>query len=142
MVPDAEQKLQRLLAEDPIAQQEWLRDQKLRKDPRVTRTGQFLRKTSLDELPQLLNVIKGEMSLIGPRPIVDDELPRYGRASRWYLAVSPGMTGLWQVSGRNDTDYRRRVALDSYYVRNRSFRLDLMILAKTVSVIVGRRGAY
>ena len=142
MVPDAEKVLLDLLERDPVARAEWQRDFKLKNDPRVTKIGAFLRKTSLDELPQLFNVLKGEMSLVGPRPIVQAELNRYGRAARWYLAARPGMTGLWQVSGRNDTDYIRRVALDTYYVRSQSLMLDLVILLLTVRVVVARRGAY
>lgn len=142
MVVDAQTALEELLARHPELRAEWERDHKLRNDPRVTRLGRFLRKTSLDELPQLLNVLKGEMSLVGPRPIEDAELSRYGRAVRHYLASKPGITGLWQVSGRNDTDYGRRVAMDRYYAEKGSVLLDLGILARTVLVVLGRRGAY
>ncbi|MFP5307344.1 MAG: sugar transferase [Gammaproteobacteria bacterium] len=142
MVADAQTALEELLDQHPELREEWERDHKLRNDPRVTRLGRFLRKTSLDELPQLLNVLKGEMSLVGPRPIVDAELRRYGRAVRYYLASKPGITGLWQVSGRSDTDYGRRVAMDRYYAENGSVLLDLSILARTVLVVLGRRGAY
>lgn len=142
MVPDAERVLLHLLENDPAARAEWQRDFKLKNDPRITGVGAFLRKTSLDELPQLFNVLRGEMSLVGPRPIVQGELNRYGRAARWYLAVRPGMTGLWQVSGRNDTDYVRRVALDTYYVRAQSLALDFVILLMTIRVVVAGRGAY
>ena len=120
----------------------WAREHKLKDDPRITRVGRFLRKTSLDELPQILNVLKGEMSLVGPRPIVEAELPKYGRAVRHYLASKPGITGLWQVSGRNDIDYSRRVALDRHYVENASVLMDLGILLRTVWVVVARQGAY
>lgn len=142
MVPNAEQTLRELLEKDPEARAEWLRDHKLRNDPRVTRLGRFLRKTSLDELPQLWNVLCGEMSLVGPRPIVKDEMLRYGRYLPAYLAAKPGVTGLWQVTGRNDTDYRRRVVMDTYYVRKQTLWMDLKILLKTVKVVLGARGAY
>jgi Undecaprenyl-phosphate galactose phosphotransferase WbaP len=142
MVADADKVLQDLLDTSPALKTEWLRTQKLRNDPRVTRIGRFLRRTSLDELPQIWNVLLGEMSLVGPRPITRQELMRYGRNTAIYLAVKPGVTGLWQVSGRSDTDYRRRVAMDVYYVRNWKFRLDLYILFKTISVVLGGGGAY
>ena len=142
MVPNAEQILHDLLAKNPEAKAEWLRDHKLKNDPRVTRIGRFLRKTSLDELPQLWNVLRGEMSLVGPRPIVKDEMLRYGRYLRAYMAAKPGVTGLWQVMGRNDTDYRRRVVMDAYYVRKRTILMDLQILVRTVRVVIWGRGAY
>jgi Undecaprenyl-phosphate galactose phosphotransferase WbaP len=142
MVPNANQVLRELLAQNPELRAEWLRDHKLKDDPRVTMIGKLLRKTSLDELPQLWNVIRGDMSLVGPRPIVRAELPKYGRTSRYYLALKPGLTGIWQISGRNDTDYRRRVAMDRHYARTASLRLDLVVLAKTVDVVLRRRGAY
>ena len=142
MAPNAEQILQELLARDPAAEAEWVRNHKLRNDPRVTRIGRFLRRTSLDELPQLWNVLRGEMSLVGPRPIVREEMLRYGRHLPTYLAAKPGVTGLWQVTGRNDIDYRRRVAIDSYYVRNCGLLLDFHILLKTIRVVVWGRGAY
>jgi exopolysaccharide production protein ExoY len=142
MVPDAEQVLRRLLENNPELQAEWVRDHKLRHDPRVTRLGRFLRRTSLDELPQLLNVLRGEMSLVGPRPVVREELLRYGKNVGTYLAARPGITGLWQVTGRNDTDYRRRVVLDTYYVRNQNLLLDLYILLKTTGVVLRGNGAY
>ena len=142
MVPNAEQILQDLLEKDPAAKAEWVRDHKLRNDPRITPVGRFLRRTSLDELPQLWNVLRGEMSLVGPRPIVKEEMLRYGRHLRTYLAAKPGVTGLWQVTGRNDTDYRRRVVMDTYYVRKRSLLMDLRILFKTVKVVIWGHGAY
>ena len=142
MIPDADQVLRDLLESDPALRAEWVRDHKLRHDPRVTRLGRFLRRTSLDELPQLVNVLRGEMSLVGPRPVVREELLRYGRNVGTYLAVKPGITGLWQVTGRNDTDYRRRVVLDTYYVRNQNLVLDLYILLKTTGVVLGGNGAY
>jgi undecaprenyl-phosphate galactose phosphotransferase len=142
MVPDADAVLRELLAKDPQARADWERDFKLKNDPRVTRIGAFLRKTSLDELPQLFNVLKGDMSLVGPRPVVRDEIGRYGKAASLYLSVRPGMTGLWQVSGRNDIRYRRRVAMDAYYVRSWTLWLDIAILLMTVRVVLMRRGAY
>jgi len=141
MYRDSERMLQELLLSDPAARAEWERDQKLSRDPRVTPVGHFLRKTSLDELPQLINVLRGEMSLVGPRPITTGELARYG-AARWhYLSVTPGMTGLWQVSGRNNTTYDERVALDRRYVEERSVGLDLSILWRTLGVVLARDGA-
>ncbi len=142
MVPNAERALRELLEHHPEMRAEWVRDHKLRCDPRVTRLGGFLRRTSLDELPQLWNVLRGEMSLVGPRPIVREELMRYGRCLSVYLSSKPGITGLWQVTGRNNTDYRRRVALDVYYVRKQSLLLDLYILLKTPRVVLGGGGAY
>jgi exopolysaccharide production protein ExoY len=142
MVPNADQMLRELLERDPAVKVEWVRNHKLRSDPRVTGLGRFLRRTSLDELPQLWNVIRGDMSLVGPRPVIREELLRYGRNVRTYLSAKPGVTGLWQVKGRNDTDYRRRVVLDTYYVRNQSLLLDVYILIKTVSVVLGGGGAY
>jgi Undecaprenyl-phosphate galactose phosphotransferase WbaP len=142
MVPNADQVLRSLLERDPELKAEWVRDHKLRNDPRITRLGRFLRRTSLDELPQLWNVLRGEMSLVGPRPVVREELLRYGRSVGIYLAAKPGITGLWQVTGRNDTDYRRRVVLDAYYVRNQTLLLDLYILVKTTGVVLGGTGAY
>lgn len=140
MVPDAENVLKRVLAENPELQAEWDRDEKLRKDPRVTPVGEFLRRTSLDELPQLFNVLIGDMSLVGPRPATDVGRAHYGRAWRRYLAVRPGMTGLWQVSGRNDVGFQRRVALDVYYIRNQTLWLDVQILFRTIRVVLGSTG--
>jgi lipopolysaccharide/colanic/teichoic acid biosynthesis glycosyltransferase len=142
MVTDADSVLQDLLNSDRQIKEEWLRDHKLRDDPRVTSFGRFLRRTSLDELPQLWNVLRGDMSLVGPRPVVPDELRRYGRRVPVVLSTQPGITGLWQISGRNNTEYRRRVALDVCYVRSRSVLLDLYILFKTLRVVFTRRGAY
>jgi lipopolysaccharide/colanic/teichoic acid biosynthesis glycosyltransferase len=142
MVPDAERVLSAYLAHNIEARAEWARDQKLRNDPRVTRLGRFLRATSLDELPQLINVLKGDMTLVGPRPVVHEELERYGEALADYLSVRPGVTGLWQVSGRNDTGYEQRVALDVWYVQNRSLLVDFRILLQTLAVPFARRGAY
>jgi Undecaprenyl-phosphate galactose phosphotransferase WbaP len=142
MVPDAERRLRELLERRSELKAEWLRDHKLRNDPRITALGRFLRRTSLDELPQIWNVLRGDMSLVGPRPVVREELLRYGRCSSVYLSARPGITGLWQVTGRNDTDYRRRVVLDVYYVRKRSLLLDVYILLKTTRVVLGGGGAY
>jgi Undecaprenyl-phosphate galactose phosphotransferase WbaP len=142
MVPNADQVLAELLEGDPQARADWERDFKLKRDPRITPIGAFLRATSLDELPQLWNVVKGEMSLVGPRPIIEEELERYGDHVGYYLEAPPGMTGLWQISGRNDTGYDDRVALDCWYVRNWSLWYDLVILVKTVGVVFARKGAY
>jgi len=142
MVPDADKKLQLILSRNPALQAEWHKEQKLKDDPRISRIGAFLRRSSLDELPQLLNVLKSEMSLVGPRPIVEDELAKYGLEKSYYLMVRPGMTGLWQVSGRNNVDYDTRVYLDAWYVKNWSLWYDLAILFKTVKVVFGRSGAY
>lgn len=142
MVPNAQELLKELLATDPEAKAEWDREFKLKNDPRITSIGHFLRKTSLDELPQLWNVLKGDMSLVGPRPVIQEEVERYGENARHYLEAKPGMTGLWQVSGRNDLDYESRVQLDSWYVENWSMWTDFVILMRTVAVVLGRQGAY
>lgn len=141
MYSDADQRLGKHLAENPDAAEEWRRDMKLRHDPRVTPLGRILRMTSLDELPQLFNVFLGDMSLIGPRPIVEAEVEKYGEAYRVFSSVRPGVTGLWQVSGRSDTDYTRRVSLDTYYVLNWSPWMDWWILLRTVYVVLLMRGA-
>lgn len=142
MVPNAQRVLAELLAQNPEAKAEWDRDFKLKNDPRVTPIGAFLRRTSLDELPQLWNVLKGEMSLVGPRPIIEEELLRYENKVDFYLCTRPGMTGLWQVSGRNDIDYSERVALDAWYVKNWNLWYDIAILFKTIKVVLKRNGAY
>jgi len=142
MVSNADQALNACLAANPEMRAEWERDHKLKNDPRITRIGRFLRKTSLDELPQLINVLRGEMSLVGPRPIVQGEIEKYGESFGLYTQVIPGLTGLWQVSGRNLTTYRERVELDNYYVRNWSPWLDIYLLARTVKVVVTGYGAY
>ena len=142
MIPDAEEKLKVYLAENLDAQKEWNETFKLTNDPRVTRLGNFLRRTSLDELPQLWNVIRGEMSLVGPRPIVEEEVSRYGENIREYYMVLPGITGMWQVSGRSDTTYPERVAMDTWYVRNWSVWIDIMYLFKTVKAVLKEKGAY
>ena len=142
MLVDADRRLQELLAQDPVARAEWERDHKLRDDPRITALGSFLRRSSVDEIPQLFNVLRGEMSLVGPRPIVAAEVPRYRRYINHYCSVTPGITGLWQVSGRNDVSYRRRVALDVTYARSKSLLFDLKILAATVPAVLLRKGSY
>jgi lipopolysaccharide/colanic/teichoic acid biosynthesis glycosyltransferase len=141
MAVDAEAQLLALLQRDPAARAEWERDHKLTHDPRITRLGDFLRRSSLDELPQLINVLRGEMSLVGPRPIVPAEIARYRRYFACYCRVRPGITGLWQVSGRSDLPYRRRVALDVVYARSRSAGLDFKILLATAPAVLARRGA-
>ncbi len=142
MVKDADAQLAAYLERHPELRAEWERDHKLKDDPRVTWIGRFLRRTSLDELPQLWNILRGEMSLVGPRPIVRDEVVKYGVHYELYGKVRPGLSGLWQVSGRNDTTYGERVALDCYYVRNWSVWLDLVVLARTVRVVLLGKGAY
>ena len=128
MVENSQEMLDKHLAENPAARAEWDATHKLRDDPRITPLGRFLRETSLDELPQLMNVIRGEMSLVGPRPIVQAEVPKYANRIDDYLSARPGITGLWQVSGRSDVDYDRRVELDSQYVSGWSFFRDIAIL--------------
>lgn len=142
MVRNSQAVLAQLLATNSAAKAEWEADQKLKNDPRVTRIGRFLRATSLDELPQILNVLKGDMSLVGPRPVVQEELARYGDAAKVYLSLKPGLTGLWQVSGRNNVSYDQRVALDCEYAARQSLLLDLSILARTVKVVLWRDGSY
>ena len=142
MATDAEARLDALLASDPAARAEWDKAHKLRDDPRVTGVGRFLRKSSLDELPQLWSVLKGDMSLVGPRPIVEKEAARYGRYLQHYCAVRPGLTGLWQISGRNDVSYRRRVAYDVLYVRTSGVYDNLRILVLTVPSVLASRGSY
>jgi Undecaprenyl-phosphate galactose phosphotransferase WbaP len=142
MVPNAEVQLKSLLDQNPDLKLQWEKEHKLKNDPRISKLGDFLRRTSLDELPQLFNVVKSEMSLVGPRPIVQEELQKYGLEKSYYLMVRPGMTGLWQVSGRNDLDYETRVYLDAWYVKNWSLWYDLALLAKTIKVVLFRNGAY
>ena len=144
MRKDADRVLAAILAADPELRAEFERDHKLRNDPRITPLGRFLRRSSLDELPQFINVLRGQMSVVGPRPIVWDELPRYGAAMDEVLSVRPGLTGLWQVSGRNNLTYEQRVRLDLHYVRQRSFWLDLRIILRTIGVVLlpMDRGAY
>lgn len=141
MVLNAGEVLEDLLARDPAARAEWEREHKLHDDPRVTKLGKVLRATSLDELPQLVNVIRGEMSLVGPRPIVSDEIRRYGKFFHEYRRCRPGITGRWQVSGRNDVDYPTRVQLDRDYANRWSLISDIAILFKTVYVVIQKKGA-
>jgi exopolysaccharide production protein ExoY len=141
MIIGAENCLQEYLMHHPQANAEWAREQKLAFDPRVTPIGKFLRATSLDELPQLVNVLKGEMSLVGPRPVTNSELSHYNQHVSEYASVLPGITGLWQVSGRNDVSYERRVELDCEYVLRRTMLLDIKILMRTAGVILSRKGA-
>jgi len=141
MVPDAKQRLETLLAEDPAAREQWARERKLDSDPRITGFGDFLRKSSLDELPQLWNVFRGEMSLVGPRPVPSDELDQnYGQYRRVYLKMRPGVTGLWQVSGRNDVSYSERVQMDARYFKSISLKQDLSIIMHTASAVLNRTG--
>ena len=142
MVRDADAVLTRHLMTDPAAAIEWRDTRKLRDDPRVTSLGRLLRKSSLDELPQLINIIRGDMSCVGPRPIMADELERYGENARDYLAARPGLTGAWQVTGRTTTDFPTRVSLDAHYVRNWSLFSDLAILAKTPLAVVRTADAF
>lgn len=142
MIINADEVLQKLLEIDSAAREEWEKDFKLKEDPRITRLGNILRKTSLDELPQIINVLQGEMSFVGPRPIITDEIKKYGDYFEYFKSVKPGITGLWQVSGRNDISYDERVQLDLWYVRNWSVELDVMILIKTIAVVLFRKGSY
>ena len=142
MVPDAQERLEEYLAQNPEARKEWEESFKLTNDPRVTKLGAFLRRTSLDELPQLWNVLMGDMSLVGPRPIVTKEIERYGDYIREYYMVPPGITGMWQVNGRSDTTYEERVAMDTWYVRNWSVWIDLVYLFKTIKTVFTGKGAY
>jgi len=142
MAQNADRVLQDYLDKSPELKAEWLATHKLKQDPRVTRVGALLRKSSLDELPQLWNILIGDMSLVGPRPIVDAEVEKYGKCFEHYVQVRPGLTGLWQVSGRNNTTYERRVELDEYFVRNQSLKLYVQILLKTALVVLNRDGAY
>jgi Undecaprenyl-phosphate galactose phosphotransferase WbaP len=142
MVADADKKLKELLDTDKNARKEWDQNQKLKNDPRITGIGRFIRKTSIDEFPQFINVLKGEMSLIGPRPIVDNEIEKYGSDFQRIFSIKPGLTGLWQVSGRSDTNYTDRVSYDTYYLQSWSVWLDIWIIFKTFGVILWGRGAY
>jgi exopolysaccharide production protein ExoY len=142
MVSDAPERLRHLLETDPTAAAEWASQRKLRYDPRVTAIGAILRKSSLDELPQLFNVLKGDMSIVGPRPVTDDELNMYSDAADAYLACRPGLTGLWQVSGRSTTTYKKRVACDTFYARSWSMSLDAKILIVTIPALLLSDDAY
>lgn len=143
MVVNSQEMLQKYLVKNPAAREEWERDFKLKDDPRVTPIGKFLRSTSLDELPQIFNVLRGEMSLVGPRPVIQEELDKYyGETAKLYCTVKPGITGLWQVSGRSDIGYDERVALDATYIKYRSMWGDIVILWKTIGVVLMNKGAY
>ena len=142
MVVNSDVVLRQALARDPALAAEWTDTRKLRDDPRVTRVGKFLRKTSLDELPQLINIMRLEMSLVGPRPIVESEVALYGDNIAEYYATRPGLTGLWQVSGRSNVSYDHRVALDVHYVNHWTLWKDFLLLAKTIPAVLAREGAY
>ena len=142
MVMDGDRALEAHLRKYPALRREWEETRKLKNDPRVTRVGTVLRKLSIDELPQLINILAGDMSIVGPRPVVDDELSYYGRAAQFYLRSRPGLTGLWQISGRNDISYQSRVAFDRQYVENWSLRQDVLIIVKTVPAVCAQRGSY
>ncbi|WP_313193849.1 sugar transferase [Shinella zoogloeoides] len=142
MAENGDALLQRYLDENPQAREEWRETRKLQDDPRVTVVGSVLRKLSLDELPQLINILRGEMSIVGPRPVVEDELELYEASAVYYLRSRPGLTGLWQVSGRNDVSYAARIAFDTHYVRNWSLTSDLVIVARTIPAVCLSRGSY
>lgn len=142
MVVDAEKALKKYLEVNPEAREEWSKEFKLKNDPRVTKIGRFLRRTSLDEFPQLINVLKGEMSLVGPRPIVRAEIKKYGEYINDFYLVPPGVTGVWQVSGRSDTTYEERIKMDSWYVHNWSVWVDIVYLVKTIRIVIQGKGAY
>ena len=133
----------KILEENPEAREEWNRTFKLKNDPRVTPIGKILRRTSLDELPQFFNVLKGDMSVVGPRPVVEEELKKYYKdKAKYYLSVKPGVTGYWQVEGRSDTDYEERIKMDEEYIKNQSFLWDLKIIFQTIKVMITGKGAY
>ncbi len=142
MYIDADRQLEKILAENPQMRAEWERDRKFVNDPRVTGFGKFLRKTSLDELPQIINILCGEMSFVGPRPVTEGELSKYGKYKDFVLSVKPGLSGMWQISGRSDTGYEERISYDTYYIQNWSIWLDLWIIIKTVWVVLKGKGAY
>jgi exopolysaccharide production protein ExoY len=142
MAENGDELMQAYFERYPQSKQEWLATRKLQHDPRVTPVGLVLRKLSLDELPQLINILKGEMSFVGPRPVIEDELQLYGTAAEFYLKSRPGLTGLWQISGRNDVSYSTRVAYDRHYVENWSFVADIIIIIKTFPAVLSSRGSY
>jgi Undecaprenyl-phosphate galactose phosphotransferase WbaP len=142
MVTNSGEVLQKMLESDPEIKKEWETNFKLRNDPRITTIGRFLRRTSFDEFPQLINILKGEMSLVGPRPITDAEVTKYGEDYSRIFSVKPGLTGLWQVSGRSDANYEDRVSYDTYYLQSWSVWLDLWVLLKTFGAVIKGRGAY
>lgn len=142
MAVNGDELLRKHLRENPEAAEEWRKTRKLKDDPRVTAVGLVLRKLSLDELPQLLNILRGEMSVVGPRPVVDDELKVYDSSAVYYLQTRPGLTGLWQISGRNDVSYETRIAFDTHYVQNWSLFKDVSIILKTIPAVCMARGSY
>ncbi|WP_309743566.1 MULTISPECIES: sugar transferase [unclassified Chamaesiphon] len=144
MIPNADRLLQEMMAESAELRQEFSENFKLKSDPRITKIGKFLRSTNLDEFPQFVNVLKGEMSIVGPRPLVPEEIERYGTQIDRVLTIRPGITGLWQVSGRNDIPYAQRIRIDVSYVKRRNFWLDLQIVLKTVlmTIMPKNNGAY
>ncbi|MDR3284866.1 MAG: undecaprenyl-phosphate galactose phosphotransferase WbaP [Treponema sp.] len=142
MVVDAGEQLETILASSPEARREWEQNHKLENDPRITPLGKYLRKTSLDELPQLWNILLGQMSFVGPRPVTEGELKKYGDKEKYILSVKPGLSGMWQISGRSDTGYEERIMLDSYYIQNWSIWLDIWIIIKTAAVVLNSKGAY
>lgn len=142
MVVDADKQLEKILAESPEMRAEWEKDRKFTNDPRVTKVGKFLRKTSIDEIPQFFNVLIGEMSFVGPRPVTRPELAKYGSKADFILLAKPGLSGMWQISGRSDTGYEERITLDSYYIQNWSVWLDIWIILRTVIVVLKGKGAY
>ncbi len=142
MKKDAEEQLKKLIESDPAIKEEWEKKHKLKNDPRITAIGRILRRTSFDEFPQLINILKGEMSLVGPRPIVYEEIEKYGDDFDRIFSINPGLTGLWQVSGRSDTNYQERISYDTYYLQSWSVWLDLWIILKTFDTIFFGKGAY
>lgn len=142
MVIDADKQLEKILAENPQMRAEWEKDRKFTDDPRITKIGKILRKTSIDEIPQFFNILIGEMSFIGPRPVTEPELSKYGDKANFILSVRPGLSGMWQISGRSDTGYEERVTLDSYYIQNWSVWLDVWIIIRTIYVVLKGKGAY
>lgn len=142
MYADSQERLRHILETDPKMAEEWERNRKFTDDPRVTKIGKFLRKTSLDEIPQIWNIIKGDMSFVGPRPVTNEELEKYSDAADYVLSVTPGLSGMWQTSGRSDTGYEERISLDSYYIQNWSIWLDIWIIVKTIWIVLVGKGAY
>lgn len=143
MYKDADKKLEEILKNDPAINSEWQQTQKLKNDPRITPIGRFLRKTSLDELPQFWNVVKGDLSVVGPRPVVQEEITKFfGKKAEKILSVRPGITGMWQVSGRNDVSYKKRIKLDEIYIDHRTMLLDIKLIAKTIPLVIFSKGAY
>lgn len=143
MLPDADARLDEILASHPDIKREWDTNHKLKNDPRITSIGRFLRQTSLDELPQFWNVLKGDLSVVGPRPVVEEELTKhFGDKANIILTIRPGITGIWQVSGRSDTTYAKRIALDEHYIKTRSLLLDCKIIVITIYTLFSKNGAY